>query len=64
MEIWTRSYNLDHLGPFVWPNNFLGWAWAENIRPKADLGLAQPWAKLVYKPGPIWAGLGQAQTHP
>ena len=28
------------------------------------LGLGQPWAKLVYRPGPIWAGPGQAQTHP
>ena len=28
------------------------------------LGLGQPWAKLVYRPGPIWAGPGPAQTHP
>ena len=28
------------------------------------LGLGQSWAKLVYRPGPIWAGPGQAQTHP
>ena len=28
------------------------------------LGLGQTWAKLVYRPGPIWAGPGQAQTHP
>ena len=76
MEIWTKSYHLGHfwtikdhlLGPSI------SWAgpgpkkfgprpiWASVLW--APLGLGQPWAKLIYRPGPIWAGPGQAQTHP
>ena len=62
---------MDHLGPFVWPNNFLGWAWAENIRPKADLGqcpLGHLWAWANLGPswyiGPGRFGLGRARPKP
>ena len=62
---------MGHLGRIVWPNIFLGWAWAKKIRPKADLGQLPlghlwAWAKL----GPSWYigpgqfGLGRARPKP
>ena len=64
---------LDHFGPIVRPKFFFGLGLGQKNSAQGQfgptflgplLGLGQSWAKLVYRPGPIWAGPGLAQTHP
>ena len=62
---------LGHFGLLLRPKSFLGWAWANNIRPRAKLGrlaLGRLWAWAILGPswyiGPGQFGLGRAWPKP
>ena len=62
---------LGHFGLLLRPKSFLGWAWANNIRPRAKLGrlaLGRLWAWANLGPslyiGPGRFGLGRAWPKP